>query len=757
MEELAVVGKRVPQVDSLAKATGRAEFTTDITLPGMLYGKILRSPYPHARIIRIDTSRALKLPGVGAVITGQDTPKRKYGLFPDEYCLAVDKVRFIGDEVAAVAAVSEDVATEALSLIDVKYEELPAVFDPREAMKSGAPQIHEGVPNNVSLAPAFHWGNIEVGFAESEYVREDTFSSQAVTHCALEVHGAVANYEPSGELTVWSSTQGPYTMSKALAHTLDIPLGRVRVIKPHVGGGFGGKHDQHSCDFVAALLSMKTGRPVKLIYDREEVFLATRQRHPMIVTIKTGAKRDGTMMAKECTVIADGGAYNSLGPIIVSKAGTKLCTIYRIPHVRFQGYHVYTNHPVGGPFRGFGQVQLRFADECQLDMIAEDLGLDPVELRTKNAVPPGYVTPNKFKITSCGFRECVEKAAEMVKWREKREKKVPYRGVGMGCNDYVSGSRNFDQPDSSTAFVKIAENGSVTVLTGASDIGQSSNTTLCMLAAEELGVPLDDVRIVAADTKLTPPDMATFASRVTFVAGKAVVAAAADAKHQLFEVVADSLEAHPNDLEMKDRRIFVKGSPEKGVDLAKAVWMSVQAGHGSNVLGRGYYAPETDEPNWKTSEGNLSPAYSFGAQAVEVEVEPDTGEVRVLDVFAAYDCGRAVNPLALEGQVEGSIMGGIGQALYEERLLENGLTLNPSLLTYGIPTALEAPAIQTAFVETIDPEGPFGAKGMSEGAQVPLPCAIANAVYDAIGVRITDLPITPDKVLKALEEKNKKS
>ncbi len=753
MAELAVVGKRIPRIDGPALARGKARFTADITLPGMLHGKILRSPHPHARLVGIDASKAVRLPGVKAVLTSQDIPRRKYGFFPDEYAMAVDKVRFVGDEVAAVAATSEEAATEAMGLISVQYEVLPAVFDAQEAMRPGAPQIHEGIENNISVSPTFHWGNIEIGFAESDYVREDTFSTAAQLHSTMEPHGAVASYDlDNGELTVWSSTQGAYLLSKNLSQALGMPIGKIRVIKPYVGGGLGGKWDMCKADVCAALLSMKTGHPVRLIYDREEVVMATRQRHPMVIRIKTGVRRDGTIMAKDCTLIADGGAYNSLGPYIVVSTGTKLAMLYRIAHIRFQGYRVLTNNPVAGPFRGFGQIQLRFADESQLDIIANELGIDPLELRLKNAVVPDFVTANKRVITSCGFRESIEKAGELIRWGESRKRKTPWRGVGLGCNDYVSGSRLPFQPDASNAIVKISEDGSATILTGAADIGQGSDTTLAMLASEEMGVPLSQVKVIAADTGITPADMGTFASRVSFVAGKAVIAAAADAKRQLFDTVAESLEAHPRDLDARDGRIYVKGSPDRGIEVAEAVKMSIRAGRGIDVLGKGYYSPaHTTMSDMRTAEGNPSPAYSFGTQAFEVNVDPETGQIEVVSVSAGYDCGRALNPLSLEGQVEGSVVCGMGQALSEQRVSSDGHTLNPSFVAYGVPTALEAPPVRTEFIETIDPEGPFGAKGMSEGAQVPPPAAISNALFDAIGVHVTDLPLTPEKVLKALE------
>jgi 4-hydroxybenzoyl-CoA reductase alpha subunit len=756
MVEYAVVGKRLPRVDSQVKATGEALFTTDMTLPKMLYGKILRSPHPHARILHIDTSMAKRLAGVKAVITGKDTLGIRFGIHADQQALPVDKVRYIGDEVAAVAATDEDLAEEALGLIKVEYEVLPAVFDPLEAIKPGAPQIHEGVKNNVSASPGYNIGDVEKGYAESDYVREDVFTTQTQFHCTLESRSALASYDATGKLTVWSSNQAPYPVGQDLAKTLGMPLGKVRMIKPFMGGGFGAKREMLAADFCASLLSIKSGRPVKITYTREEEFIATRRRHPMHLTLKTGVKKDGTLMAKELTIVADGGAYNSRGPAVVTLAGMEFASLYRCDNVWFKGYHVYTNNPVGGPFRGFGQVQLRFADETQLDMIAEAIGMDPVELRLKNAVQSGDLTASKRRITSCGFSDCIRKVAEESGWQQKRSSPTPNRGVGIACNDYVVGARSLGGPDSSSAFVKLHDDGTVSLLTGAADIGQGSDTTLSQIAAEELGMALDDIRITAADTEITPTDLGTFGSRVTFTAGNAVKMAAADAKRQLFEVVAEKLEANIEDLEARDGRVYVKGSPGVGMSIADAVKEGILI-RGTHILGRGSYSAPSEPWDYQSAQGNLSPAYSYGVQIAEVQVDPETGRIDVLNVTAACDCGFAINPMALEGQIEGAVVCGVGMALYEDWYHENGLTLNPSYLEYKVPTSLDSPAVDVNLVEPIDPLGPFGAKGVSEGAQVPVAAAVANAVYDAIGVRIKDLPITPAKILKALEEKKTKS
>ncbi len=755
MPDYATVGKRLPKVDSQVKVTGEARFTADMTLPKMLHGKILRSPHPHARILSVDTTGAERLMGVKAVITGKDTLGVRFGIHADQQALAVDKVRYIGDEVAAVAATHEDLAEEALSLIKVEYEPLPAVFDPLEAMKPGAPQIHEGVENNISANPEYSVGDVEKGYAESDYIREDVFTTQPQYHCTFEPRSALASYDTTGKLTIWSSNQAPYPISQDLAKTLGMPHGKVRMIKPFMGGGFGAKREMLAADFCASLLSIKSGRPVKIVYTREEEFIGTRRRHPMHLTLKTGVKKDGTLKAKELTIVADGGAYNSRGPAVVTLAGMELASLYRCNNVKFKGYHVYTNNPIGGPFRGFGQVQLRFADEVQLDMIAEAIGIDPVELRLKNAVQSGDVTASKRRITSCGFSDCLRKVADKAGWKKKRGSSTPNRGVGIACNDYVVGARSAGGPDSSSALVKLHDDGSVTLLTGAADIGQGSDTTLSQIAAEELGVALEDVRITSADMEITPTDLGSFGSRVTFTAGNAVKMAAADAKRQLFEVVAEKLEANIDDLEAKEGRVYVKGNPEIGLSISEAVQEGI-LGKGTHILGRGSYSAPSDPWDYQSGQGNLSPAYSYGAQIAEVEVDPTTGRIDVLKVTAACDCGFAINPMGLEGQIEGAIVCGTGMALYEDWSHENGLTLNPSLLEYKIPTSLDSPAVDSILVEPIDPLGPFGAKGVSEGAQVPVVAAVANAVYNAVGVRIKDLPITPEKILKALEEKKTK-
>ena len=551
MRNYSVVGKPLPRVDALAKVTGVARYVADMGIPRMLSGKILRATVPHARILHIDTRQARRLVGVKAVITGEDTAKKKYGIFPwlpqavDHYPIAVDKVRFIGEEVAAVAAVDEETAAEAVNLIRVDYEELPSVFDPIEAVKTGAPEIHEGVKDNQAFFTRLDFGDVEAAFAECDYVREDEFTTPYISQAPIETHAALAAADPMGrKLTLWSTTQSPYVTRRDLATTLAMAEGDIRVVKPTLGGGFGGKMNMCGLDFCAALLSLKSGQPVKIVYSREEEFMTTRPSYPTRIKLKTGVKKDGTLVAKECEALVDVGAYINHGILFLYVMGGFLTSLYRTPNVRYQGTCVYTNKEPCGPMRGHGNQDIRFVDDSQLDMIAHHLAIDPVEIRLKNAVRSGDVTANGWKITSCGLSDSIRKAAEAARWREKKGRMPPYKGIGIACGNHVSGAKCFEPFESSGAVVKMQKDGSVVLFTGACDIGQGTDTALCQIVAEELGVRLEDVSIVAADTELTPDDIGAFASRTVFVAGKAVQAAAADAREQLFKVVAEKLEAN---------------------------------------------------------------------------------------------------------------------------------------------------------------------------------------------------------------------
>ena len=759
MPEYSVVGKRTPPLDGKAKATGEAKFTVDLQLPGMLHGKILRSPYPHARILHVDTEKARRLRGVKAVITGQDVPKVKFGVFAhlphtlDLSALAFDKVRYIGDEVAAVAAADEWIAEEALRLISVEYEELPAVFDPEEAMKPGAPLVHEHAERNISRDPRFHFGDVDKAFKEAYYIREDRFVTQAVTHCPFEVHASVASWDQTGRITLWSSTQAPFRIAESLSYVLGLPLHKIRVIKPFVGGGFGGKADGlFPMDLCAVLLSRETGHPVRIANTREEEFMATRRRHPFVITLKTGVQKDGKLLAVDCKAIADGGAYNSWGPAIIGRAGVQLFMLYRVSHVRYEGYRVYTNKTPSGAMRGWGNLQMRFAADSQLDMIAEEIGIDPVEIRLRNAHERGDILPNKAWISSCALAECIRKVSGARGEKERKQPGKQGQGTGIGCWAYVSAAKQLAH-DSAAAIIKVFEDGTVTLMTGASDIGQGSDTTLAQIAAEELGILLEDISVVSADTLITPLDFGTFASRVTFISGNAVKAAARDARNQIFEFAAKRLEASVSDLISRERSIYVKGVPERSISLAEAVKQSLHSKEARHILGRGSYNPDTVVVDQLTYEGHSSPAYGFGAQKAEVKVDRETGQVEVLRIEGAHDCGFAINPMNAEGQLEGAAIGGLGQALYEELITEKGLVMNPSFLEYKVTTAMDIPEVRTTLVEDPDPEGPFGAKGMSEGCQIAPAPAIANAIYKAVGVRVKALPITPAMILDLLVQK----
>ena len=759
-KELNVVGTRVPMLDAALKAKGAALFTDDLVLPGMLFGKILRSHLPHARILHIDTSKAEKLPGVKGVVTGRDIPDRQYGIVPmakDEYALAKDKVRYIGDDVAAVCAIDPEIAEEAIELIDVDYEELPAVYDPLESIKEGAPVIHEGVANNTSFGINKEFGDVTRAFAESDAVFEDRFYSQAVNHAPLEPHAALAQFDPlNGQLTLWSSTQIPFFLRRNLSNTLQIPESKVRVIKPKVGGGFGQKIDMFAKDFCAAWFAIQLGKPVKFVYDREEVFISTRQRHPMYITVKTGVKKDGTIMGQKFQAHADGGAYNSTAPTMIALSCFFLMIPYHVPNLIYEGYHIYTNKPVGGAMRGHGIPQARFAVERQLDMIADRIGVDPAEIRLKNSIHAGEPHSAGFVINTCGFSESVTKAAEAIGWQEKRGKLPLGRGVGLAGASFPSGVSNMSHI-SSGAVVQLGRDGAVNVLSGAADIGQGAETVISQIVAEELGVSIEDIRITAADTGITPLDPGTFGSGVTVRAGNAARLAAIAARNKLFEFLAGKLEANLSDLMARDRKIFVKGSPEQGMTFSAALKAYQYADLPMPIVGRGSWMAPASEPTTLFNEdGNFAPNYSFMTQAAEVEVDLLTGRVKLVKMVTAHDCGTPINPMLVEGQLEGSVVGGMGQALYEDVIVENGQVMNPSFLDYGFPTFLEMPEIEAIEVETDDPIGPFGAKEAGEGTQLSPAPAIVNAVYDAIGVDFMELPLTPEKILDAIEAQREK-
>ncbi len=753
MREFSVVGKDLPRTDSLAKATGHAIYTDDIKLPGMLHGRIFRSPVPHARIAHIDVSKASALAGVKCVITGEDTPKIRYGnwrLFPntqDEYPLAVDKVRFVGDEVAAVAAIDKEAALEALELIKVEYEELDPVFDVDSATREGAAVIHESFPNNISVSRKIKYGDVKRGFSESDYIRDDTFSVHAVNHAYLEPCSTVAQCDLEGRITLWTSTQTPYIVQCLLASTMGMRENDVRVIKPCVGGAFGGKMEFRPWEFCAAFMAKKTGRPVKFTLTREEELMAGRRRHPMKICSRVGFKKDGTLMAKDLRIYLDGGAYNSMGPTATFLCGNFGAMLYRYPNYRFLGEHVYTNKPPAGAMRGFGAPQSLFAAETQMNMAAEDLGIDPIDLRIKNAMVPGDTIPDVATISSCGFIESLKEVARMSGWKKKRKTLKDGQGIGVGCYSFITGGVfnwfNTQYPFSA-AEVRAFADGTVHLLTMASDIGQGSDMVLKQILAEELGLTVEDIRITTADTAMTPQaDLGSWGSRVTLMAGNAVINAAAQIKERLFGVVSAQFDLNViYDMECKNGRVCAKGKPDRGLPFGEAVALVQKGNRGEPVVVRGYYTPR--------GKGLVTPAFSFGAQVAEVQVDKDTGLVQAKKIWTAHDCGTVINPLAVEGQLEGSLHMGLGYALSEQMVIENGKTLNRSFLDYKVPTALDMPASQSVCIETYEPEGPMGAKEAGEGLASPTAPAIADAIYQATGFRCKDLPVTPEKILKGM-------
>lgn len=754
--KFSVVGRRTPyRLEAVEKVTGSAEFTTDIELPGMLYAKVLRSPHAHARVAQIDTSRAEKMGGLKAIITFRDSPKILYNtgdryppvpkVFPQDKYVLDEKVRHVGDAVAAVAAESEDVAREALKEIDVKYELLPAVFDAEKAMSPGAPLIHT-VERNVLAHPKLELGDVEKGFKEADRVFEDTYTLPIVHHCSLEPHATVAAFAKTGKLTIWTSTQIPFVIRGQLARILGMPIGMVRVVKPYVGSAFGGKQEMMT-EPICALLARKAGRPVKLEYDREEMFYASTTRHSCKIELKTGVKKNGLFTARQMKAIANTGAYASHGPPVTGAMGWFFSCLYRSPNVRFDGYCVYTNAPPAGAFRGYGNPQATFAVECQVDKITQELSLDPVEFRLLNAHKVGDIEPfTGYKIETCGIQDCITTAAEKAKWTDKRGRPVAHgtkrRGIGMAAMVHCTGAKP-DLPEYSAAIVKFNENGTVTLMTGLADMGQGSNATLAYIVAEELGVRLDDVTVALLDTDVVPLDKGAHASRGTAIGGYAALLAARDAKKRMLARASEMLGSPPDQLDVGGGYVFVRASPDRRIEIGKVVTSAlVEKSPHQAIMGEATYEPA----------GN---ALTWGAHFVEVEVDISTGDARVVRVVAAHDAGRIINRLGAEGQIEGALIQGIGYALKEEIRLDDktGKILNPNFVEYDLPSSLDMPEeTEIIFIETVDPIGPFGAKGLAEQGMVSIAPAIANAIHDAVGVRLTELPMTKQRILTALNK-----
>lgn len=765
--DVKLIGRPMRKVEGLDKSTGRAVYTDDIVLPGMLHGKILRSPHPHARIVSIDTSEAEALEGVHAVVTGQDMATA-YGIIPwtpDEYPLCTDRVRYIGDGVAAVAAIDEDTAILALDLIRVEYEELPAFHDPFAALEADGsiPYIHEpkkeGWNGNVTKKVKLEFGEVDTGLDEADVVVEGEYFFEGTTHAAIEPHCAIGLFEGNGKLTVWSATQVPHYLHRELSRVLEVDPAKVRVIQPLVGGAFGGKSEPFDLEFCVGKLAMLTGRPVKILYTREEVFYSHRGRHPFHMKYRTGATADGLLTSVDAKILLDGGAYASFGLVTTYYSGQLLCAPYQMPAYRFDSTRVYTNKPACGPKRGHGSVQPRFAFEVQIDKLAERVGIDPIEFRRRNFIGSNTRTINELRVTSNGFLECMASVERASGWSDKFRKMPFGKGIGIAGSTYISGTNYPIYPNEmpqSGVQMQIDRSGRVAVFSGASEIGQGCDSVVAYIAAEELGVPLDHVRVMRGDTDFTPVDLGAYSSRVTFMLGNAAIDAARKLRRMIQEAVAEAWEVKPGEVLLAGGRAYWAPDTERQLPIREAFNLA-EAKFGTLGATGSYNTPKDVHGEYRGGTIGASPAYSFTAHVAEVDVDVETGIVDVKKIWVAHDCGRALNPVLVEGQMEGSAYMGFAEALMEEQIFKDadhgraGLHNAPSLLDYRIPTSLDTPELESLIVESIDPEGPYGAKEAGEGPLHPSIPAIANAIYDAIGIRMDRLPFSPPRVWRSVE------
>ncbi|OPY69299.1 MAG: 4-hydroxybenzoyl-CoA reductase subunit alpha [Syntrophorhabdaceae bacterium PtaU1.Bin034] len=761
--ELTAVGKRIPKKDAPLKVTGAAEYIQDVKLPGMLYGKILYSTYPHARIKSLDTTKAEKLLGVKAVITAENTPPHRFGVYKDNPVLKSGKVCSIRDEIAAVAASDPEIAAEALDLIEVEYEELPGVFDPLEAMKEGAPLVHEEhvggkekKPTNILNMP---WrllaGDVEAAKKEAAYVIEDSYRTQWVTHCCLGTSGCIAQFDMGNNLTMYSNTQIPYLAQNDFIEALSsfgLKGKKVRILQSAIGGGFGSKLDTYAYEYIAILLALKTRRPVRIVFDREEEFFATSPRQCTITKISQGCTKEGKLLFRDMEMILDNGAYTSWGATTPSVMMLPISSLYKVPNIKYVAKCVYTNNTYAQAMRGYGNPQATWAIESNLEQLAEAAGIDPYEFRKINANESGELTPQKFKITTCGMKECMEEVKSRLGWNGKRHEKDG-RGFGMATLVHVGGGARVYKSDGCGTIIKVDDFGKIVVITGSSEIGQGSETIISQIVSEVLGgIPLDDISVVNNDTDVCPWDVGVHASRTTFVAGNSALGAAKKIRDQLFEIAGALLNEDPSSLDIKNGTIFAKHNPEKNIALGKVLRKAHYTAGGKMLTAEYFYDPPNENFD-RELKGNLSVTYAYGAHGVEVEVDKETGQVKIVNYVAAHDVGRALNPMLLEGQISGGGVMGLGYAMSENMIYRDGKLMNANFLDYKMLTARDIPPMQAVIVETDEKDGPFGAKGIGEPGLVPTAPAIANAIYDAIGVRIKDLPITPEKVLAALKEK----
>ncbi len=753
---LSTLGTDVPQVNARSKVLGRAQYAGDIKLPGMLHGKVLRSPYPHARIVRIDTSAALALPGVEAVLTGLDGPRTLWGGHHKERRILADgKVRFAGEEVAAVAAVTEEIARDALDLIQVEYEELPALLTPEEALDNEAPGVHEG-RNNISHDIQFARGNVDAGFAAAHLVHEATYTTHAQYPGYMEPMASVAAMDADGRLQVWTSTQSAFLVRGRLAAVLEMPVSQIRVIQATTGGGFGGKLIEDANNLIAGLLAVKTGRPVRLVNNRLEDFLACCSSLPERITLKLGMDKDGIIIAKDVRIVAECGAYSGLSAEVMHVSAMRSDNMHRLQNVRSHATLVYTNNPPHGAFRGFGGTQMLFALNSHIDTMARSLGLDVIEVHKRNAIGVGETSVHGWKVGSTGLKDCIDQCTQAIGWDAKRSDAAQARsagtkrrGVGMGAVMHVSGNRTIGNWDGSSVMLKVNEDGRVLVHSGEADAGQGAMTMLAQVVAHELDIPLAYVHVAIPDTDVSPWCIGALASRVTIAGGNAAIVAAGLVRDKLFALAAEALHATVDQMELAAGVVSVRGDTSRKFTLAELARMHIWRHGGEGIQVVGSWDSKTVMHDEKVY-GNIAPAYSFAAQAVEVEVDIETGQVTVVNSFVSDDCGKAFNPQAVHGQSNGAAAQAIGWTLYEQLQVEGGRLMNGNFADYTMPTADALPILQSGIVESNDPNGPYGAKGASETAILPGAPAIANAVFDAVGVRITDLPITPEKVLAAL-------
>jgi carbon-monoxide dehydrogenase large subunit len=762
-QEHKYIGKRFPKPDDWDRATGALTYGVEIEIPGMLYGEVARSEFPHAKVVHVDTEKARQVPGIKAVVTGKEFPFCHGQGIVDEPFLAIDKVRYYGEPIAAVAAVTPEAAREAVDLIKVEYQELPTVVDPIEAMKAGSPLVHSAletyktskkyhpVPgSNICNQFKLRRGDVDQGFAQADHVFEDTFTTQSMHPIPLEPHASVALVEMSGNLIVWSNTQAPHRVRGELAQALELPLNEVRVIRTELGGGFGGKLYPRVEPLAVALAFQIRGTPVKVVFSRKEVFMATVIRHPAIVKMKTGVLKNGKLVAREVTVVYDTGAY-AVSPVAAKNGGVTAAGPYRIPNVKIDSFSVYTNNPVAGAVRGLGTPQVAWAYESQMDIIANELGLDPLQLRLMNCYEEGNVSATGEILHSCGLRETLLQATEAVGYREKQPQKSKGHGRGLASMFKLTNT-----PTSSAAMLMLNEDGSLGILSSSVEMGQGTETVLRQIVAEELGMPMSQMTVANPDTERTPYHAATSGSRTTFQLGKAIQIAAGDIKQQLIEMMIELRDVAPTSLEFRDGGAYVKGT-SYGMTFSEI--MQEFYGTSATILGRGFFTPPGAVPLDPETGQSTKPSafWMYATQVAEVKVDRETGRVTVLNLASAHDVGKPINILGCEQQIEGAIVQGLGYALSEEIVTKQGITSNPSLAAYIIPTAMDLPSLIPILVEAPHDDGPYGAKGLGEPALTATAPAIANAIFNAVGVRIRDLPITAEKIWQALQEQSDNS